>query len=330
MSYSKSNKLILILVTFITSCNSEKSISNSIKISAWGVDVSSTKNVLETGLFEGEKYQYVVSSYPVISAAKNSNSKIEIYENITSKFASKHNVKGFPQAGLFINTELENNTEKEPLIKSFLTTFDNTVKNIVEEKSDVIEYMTKYSTDLNKQTSYFGFNSNLFKSVINGNKLSFINLNNNPNIDEFNIFNEIFDYSINSDKLSKYYLNQYNEDKTDYSDLKISVPYGGPSASVLPFIFNDDNLNKDIEFTTPVNIRSSLTSGNKDFVIFDSTTGINISDNKYKLVRMVTYGNLYLVSTGNDENYMLDSNDKIFAYGENLITGKVTKDIYEK
>ena len=99
MNCYKHNKLIYCLIPFILSCNNENSISSAIKISAWGADVSSTKNVLETGLFEGEEYQYVVSSYPVISDAINNNSNIKIYENITEIFSSKYNVNGFPQAG---------------------------------------------------------------------------------------------------------------------------------------------------------------------------------------------------------------------------------------
>ena len=330
MNCYKHNKLIYCLIPFILSCNNENSISSAIKISAWGADVSSTKNVLETGLFEGEEYQYVVSSYPVISDAINNNSNIKIYENITEIFSSKYNVNGFPQAGLFINSELENNIDNDNLIKSFLSLFDNTVNSLISGNDDIAEYMNKYSSDINKQKNYFGFNINLLKEVIKGNKMSFISIESNPNTDEFNKFNDIFEYSFNSDILSKYYLNKYSETNNDYSKLKISVPYGAPAASMLPLTYINDELNTNLDFTTPNNIKASLLSGNKDFLIFDSTTGMNINNSKYKLVRMLTYGNLYLVSTGKDKNSTLDSEDKIFAYGENLITGKVTKAVYER
>lgn len=329
MNFSKFNKFICFLLPSIISCNDEANLSLQIKISAWGADVSSTKNVLETGLFEGDSYQYVVSSYPVITAVKNSNPNIEIYENITTKFATKYSVKGFPQAGLFINSELENNSDNEDLITSFLTLFDNTINSLVDEKLDVINYMNSYSTNLSDQNTYFGFNSNVLKSVIEGNKLNFINNTNNPSWEELKKFKDIFNYDFSEEKLSKYYLKSFNNNVSDLSNLKISVPYGAPAASVLPLTYINDSINKNVDFTTPINIRSSLLSGNKDFVIFDATTGINITS-KYKLVRMVTYGNLYLVSTGNDENKKLDTSDKIFGYGEDLIVGKVTKEVYEK
>lgn len=325
----KSYKLISVLLfsSTLLSCTNS---TNIVKISAWGNDVSSTLTVLESGLFNGEKYDYVASSYPVISSAMQNNSKLSIFEDIANKFSSKYDVNGFPQAGLFINKKLEDNTGIKDEISSFLSMFDSSVEKLLNEDKSFVDIMNKYSTDLGKQTDYFGFNSKLLNNMLQGNKMAFISNKNNPSLEELNKVGEILEFTLKKESISSYYLSDSTYKESDYSKYKISVPFGAPAASLLPFIFDyNDTLNNNILFTTLLNIRTTLLSGNQDFVIFDSLTGMNISDN-YKLVRLLTYGNLHLISLGNDSNNSVDSEDKIYAYGQELIPGKVVKSVYEK
>ena len=70
---------------------------------------------------------------------------------------------------------------------------------------------------------------------------------------------------------------------------------------------------------------------NSDFIVFDSVNGVKLSkanQNAYKLVRMVTFGNLYIVSTGNDEDNTLSNDDYIVSYGENLVPDLAFKAVY--
>ena len=323
-SYSLNSILFL---TLLLSCSNP---SKYLKISAWGSDVSATKNVLETGLYNGEKYDYVISSFPIIFSSMKNNSNLKLYENITDRFSVKYNVNGFPQAGLFINAELEKDTSKEDKVKSFISHFDLHLDKLLSKDNSFTDIMNKYSTNLVEQTYFFGFNSSILNNMLDGNKMAFISNKNNPSIEEFGKVSSILDFTFTQEKLSKYYLDSFNVNDNDFYSFSISAPVGAPAASLLSLVYtNNDELNNNLSFTTPINIRSSIISGNKDFVIFDSTTGMNLSD-KYKLVRMITYGNLHLISTGNDENNQLDYDDKIFGYGEELIPGKVSKKVYEK
>ena len=45
---------------------------------------------------------------------------------------------------------------------------------------------------------------------------------------------------------------------------------------------------------------------------------------------MLTFGNLYVVATGNDDNDHLDESDLIVGYGENLVPDLAFKAVYSK
>ena len=170
------NNLLLI------SCNNQN--NNAFKIYAFGADVASTKSVLETTLYEGIKYEYVISSYPVINRAKTKNTNIKVIEDIKKKYNEKYNFNGFPQAGLFINTKIENDDNYDLKIKKFLNVFDNRINLLINNDISNYDIINDYSSDFNEQTKYFGFNSNDLNEVLNDNKLSFIYVSNNPDINE--------------------------------------------------------------------------------------------------------------------------------------------------
>ena len=75
-------------------------------------------------------------------------------------------------------------------------------------------------------------------------------------------------------------------------------------------------------------VRAAFSSAENDFIIFDSVNGIKWAGENYKLVRMVTFGNLYVVSTGNDENGVLEDSDTIYSYGEGLVPDLAFKKVY--
>ena len=83
---------------------------------------------------------------------------------------------------------------------------------------------------------------------------------------------------------------------------------------------------QDKECTTFVN-------KNADFVIFDAVNGVKqskLNNNSYKLVRMVTFGNLYIVATGNDEDQKISDEDMIVSYGEGLVPDLAFKAVFKK
>lgn len=110
-------------------------------------------------------------------------------------------------------------------------------------------------------------------------------------------------------------------------DLSIVTPKGAP---VLAFYDQIDNENY-----TRVNADaiSALWTGegSPDVLVVDLTSGIKAIENgvAYKLAAVITFGNFYLASTGNDENETMDADDKIVLFGnENMLPSKLWHYLY--
>ena len=109
-------------------------------------------------------------------------------------------------------------------------------------------------------------------------------------------------------------------------DLTILVPTGAPSLAFYNYI-------DDVNFTSnnsPVNIASSMTKNGSDIIVIDTIKGIDAINNgaPYKLASILTFGNFYLVNTGNDTNNILDKDDTIILFGKNQTPDKMFSLIY--
>ena len=170
----------------------------------WGADVASTLPILTSGLYEGEKVDYIVSSYPVIYNAMQENPSLKIVENLSESFSTKFHTNGFPQAGLFINKAIEDDSTKVEAINALLDIIDSNIADLVDDKANkTASYMHQYSSEISVQQADFGFNENILKGCQENNSLAFIK--ENPSIEELSSFNEILNIQISSSSLSKYY-----------------------------------------------------------------------------------------------------------------------------
>lgn len=112
-----------------------------------------------------------------------------------------------------------------------------------------------------------------------------------------------------SDKLSS-----TEESSLPKENLEVTVasPKGAPAVGLYNHVFEDN-----VEVSDPTNVQAWLLAGNKDVVIAPTNAGCNLIAKKnvsYKLAAILTFGNFYLVSTGNDENDTLDADDPIFIF----------------
>lgn len=108
-------------------------------------------------------------------------------------------------------------------------------------------------------------------------------------------------------------------------ELKIISPSGAPSA-----IFYDYSLNDNFETnSTPANVGAQLQANNYDVVVFDFYNGlksIKKNNGNYKLARILTGGNLFLV--GIDKKETPSEKDYIVSFGQNLLPDLVYRKIY--
>ena len=102
----------------------------------------------------------------------------------------------------------------------------------------------------------------------------------------------------------------------DTSSLKIVSPTGAPAIA-----FYNHSQNENFETnSTPTNIISMMTSSSsKDIVVIDTVSGIKAIEKgaPYKIAANITFGNFYLVATGNDEDKIMSQDDTIILFGQN-------------
>lgn len=105
-------------------------------------------------------------------------------------------------------------------------------------------------------------------------------------------------------------------------NLSIVTPLGAP---VLAFY---DQIENENYLRVQANAISALWSADEkyDVIVCDVTSGIQAINNgaNYKLSAVITFGNLYLCSTGNDVDNTMSKDDKIVLFGsENMFPNKV-------
>jgi len=108
----------------------------------------------------------------------------------------------------------------------------------------------------------------------------------------------------------------------------IAAPLGAPSLSLLPYA--DDLKHVDILNQTPT-IKSAFLSDYYDVLIFDTYTGVKLIQKqgaKFKLARVLTLGNLFIASTGNDDDGTIDDSDYIASFGEGMMPDLIFKTIH--
>lgn len=99
-------------------------------------------------------------------------------------------------------------------------------------------------------------------------------------------------------------------------DVKVICPTGAPAVAFY-------NHAEDDRFETnsvPSNIVSFLNEASPyDMVVIDTVSGIRAINNgaPYKMAATITFGNFFIAATGNDDDGVMDSDDKIVLFGQN-------------
>lgn len=96
---------------------------------------------------------------------------------------------------------------------------------------------------------------------------------------------------------------------------KTICPQGAPGLALSTYLSTDPD---KIELTTPLNTKNAFFSEEYDAIIFDATTANTLIDVKganFKLASIITAGNAFVVSTGKDDNGILEEGDSILSFG---------------
>lgn len=118
-----------------------------------------------------------------------------------------------------------------------------------------------------------------------------------------------------------------NEEAVDPESLTIVTPKGAP---VLAFY---DQIGNENYTRVTADAIGALWTGDAspDIIVVDLTSGVKAINEgaKYRLGAIITFGNFYLASTGNDEDGLMDPEDKIVLFGnENMLPSRLWHYLY--
>lgn len=110
--------------------------------------------------------------------------------------------------------------------------------------------------------------------------------------------------------------------------LKILAPNGAPGLAVIPAVKEGYDVNF-VAGSDPLQAAFVAPESEYDVIVAPTNLGVKLNtvgNSSYKLLAVVTWGNLYVVGTS--EEQLSDTNAKIGAFGEAAVPGLVFKKVY--
>lgn len=110
--------------------------------------------------------------------------------------------------------------------------------------------------------------------------------------------------------------------------LTILTPTGAPAVAFYKYA-TDSNFSTNSGDAS--NIIALMVNNTKDIVVLPTNAGVQAISQKhleYKLAATITFGNLYIVSTGNDNNATMDDGDYIVSFQKNQFPDLMFHSIY--
>ena len=125
--------------------------------------------------------------------------------------------------------------------------------------------------------------------------------------------------------------NNNNNNENDYVlDLSIAAPAGAPSACLYKYI-NDSEHITIVDTKNAGDLVNVHMSQNKDVVIMPTNAGVQAIKNKnvpYKLAANITFGNLFIASTGHDTDGVMNGDDYVAVIQQNNFPDVLFKYVY--
>lgn len=112
------------------------------------------------------------------------------------------------------------------------------------------------------------------------------------------------------------------------TELSIITPTGAPALAFYRYAKNKNFETNSGEVTF---IIASMLNQKKDIVILPTNAGIqqiNKNNLNYKIAATITFGNLYVAATGNDDDGVMDNDDYIILFQKNQLPDLIFKYIY--
>ncbi len=214
--------------------------------------------------------------------------------------AYDEDTKSYPQAVLMVKSSV---LKTYPDIVNYLSsTFSD---NVTWVKENTAEAVTAVNANLNDGVTPSLQASAITSQVVDNCKIYWQSANDSKDAVS-NYLNDIIDINENAAKAvtDEYFYNGESTGENTSATLTFVAPDGAPALSIAKYIADDDDLgtSKDIEYTVVASsdIGGIMQRGEADIMIMPVNASsklykANASD-KYKMVSVVTHGNLYIMS----------------------------------
>ena len=115
--------------------------------------------------------------------------------------------------------------------------------------------------------------------------------------------------------------------KDKYKDLHFIVPTGAPAIAMAAFA----ELNGFETTTDPSTIVPLMANEQVDVAVLPTNVGataVNVKKVPYKLLCTITFGNLFVASTGKDDDGVMDADDYIVSFQQGAVPDKIFHYVY--
>ena len=267
---------------------------------------------------DNDKYDYVFLAQPMVTAVLNEKTNFSIFANVQQDYKTKTNGLEITQASIFVKADAD--TTK---VNQFLAMIKADVTSLL---ADPVNEIKNATTSLEEQivSSKLGGKPALIGNLLNnGNSLGVNYKEAISNKDAIDAFIGTIGLPATTEDI---YFTTTESEASSQLNLNVAVPAGAPA---VPFYKNLTDSHLEVAGADTV-VAYLTSSSSKDVVIAPTNAGINAIKQgaNFKLAATVTFGNFFLVSTGNDNDGILNKGDKVLAFQEKGVPGKIFNYVY--
>lgn len=115
-----------------------------------------------------------------------------------------------------------------------------------------------------------------------------------------------------------------------FTSLKIACPSGAPSVCLYKYVSNEDQ----VEVRSPEEasgLAAYMATNQKDVIILPTNAGVQqiVKNNaNYKIAANITFGNLFIAATGNDDDNVMNDDDYVVLIQKDNVPDKLFQYVY--
>ena len=256
---------------------------------------------------------YVLLAEPALTTVLKTTSNAREYLNLQTEYKNKSENLILTQASVFV----KNGLSDEVIHGGIESRLRTSINKMINTPDSVATYMNA----VDNPETIFTVKPNIAVEVTkNGNRMG---LGYKPGYeikDDINRFASIFGANqINDENIIQ---NGGEVEEGDISGLKFLVPTGAPAVAMAAFA----TLEGFETVTEPSAIVPRMANKSADVVVLPTNVGVTalVAKNvEYKLLGTITFGNLFIASTGNDDDGVMDEDDYIVSFQKGAVPDKI-------